>query len=565
MTTTLTATPLPDQAAVRLRVQSTQVNDTPVLDIEFGMNSVAAAEEGTRWSPSSSQFEVRSGYVSGGGFCTILRAVAGASTIGGFSRLVTGLTVGTRYRMEIMGRAGTMRWGIGISGIGAKTVAPSTNAYAFEDDGGWLTYEFVATATTHTIWISPAVTPPSQADFVFHGLIVRPIVAPVTIAEEPGPPSTQWSNVSIPSGVGVTETAGSSNEDAWLKVRLAHTSGTPTVQAGGGTRTYVTGLTVGTTYTFRMAVASTAYLNGSTAPFRSTLGVSGKGDAGAVLLPATGDWIRYTFTATSTAHYVQLVTDEPIVMGAGDWLEWTITYWALDAVIPTPLRSLTSLTRSDANGLQPVRLYEGQDMSGGLLVVQDYEAALSGLVTYTAVVGESGTGLVERATASVTDLLPDAAVLAPATLPQYLERLELVTGFEGTRDAQTTVHDVVGRADPLVVLGPLGTRRGLLSVWCRSYAAGLAVQAVYTRGEVALLRQAYEPGLDLYHVATSTSLGMDGTRWRVSVTFVEVDAPLSPLLGSTGWTFDQASAQYPTFQVAMATFPTFNEYTAGVA
>ena len=141
--------------------------------------------------------------------------------------------------------------------------------------------------------------------------------------------------------------------------------------------------------------------------------------------------------------------------------------------------------------------------------------------------------------------------------------MDLVVGFEGTRTALTTVHDVVGRADPLVVMGPLGTRRGRLDIFVAEYATGRALEAVYGLGEIVLMRQPTVPGLDLYHVARSTFLGQDQSRWRLTVDYVEVAAPTGPLLGALGWTFDAAADWYPTFAAARAAFPTFNEYAVG--
>lgn len=219
-----------------------------------------------------------------------------------------------------------------------------------------------------------------------------------------------------------------------------------------------------------------------------------------------------------------------------------------------------SLTRTDANGVQTVRLLSGQALSNGSLVVTDHEAALVGDVTYTF---RSGT----NALASVTTSLAGAATtLAPSVFPQFGITDVFVTGYDAQRESGTRVHEVIGRSDPVARIGAMKTRRGTLSVWCEDYAGTQSVLDVYARGEVVLLRQPNHAGLDLYHVTTGVRQGAydsEFKRWRLDVDFIEVASPLGPLLGTVGWTWDNVAQTFATWDDAQAFFATWNELQIG--
>lgn len=228
-------------------------------------------------------------------------------------------------------------------------------------------------------------------------------------------------------------------------------------------------------------------------------------------------------------------------------------------VTTTLAAPLTALTRTDANGVRPVRLQPGQDLIGGTLVVEDHEAALVGSCTYDVRVAA------EARTASIT-LLNGGWRLCPTGLPQFQTSVDIMTGYDAARPAATIVHEVIGRPDPVARIVPHGSRRGTLTLWCRDYAAATATVDVYRRGEVVMLRQPAYPGLDMYHVSTDIrETGYDEAmrRWRVDVTYVEVAFPRGPLLGSFDWSWDDLVAAFPTWDAVVAAFPTWNSAEIG--
>lgn len=232
--------------------------------------------------------------------------------------------------------------------------------------------------------------------------------------------------------------------------------------------------------------------------------------------------------------------------------------------------SLVALTRTDVNGSRPVRLLDGQDLDGtGALTITDYEPALTGTVGYAVTILDGATR--EDATATVTfegtAMLPR---LAPAVRPDLGVTLSMVRTYEASRASTTTVHDVIGRRDPLVSLGVQGARRGVMGLFCPTYADALDVEAALGAGEVVLLRQQTYPGMDLYLTATSSLVRPSDEettirRWEVTVEFVETAAPLGALYGALGWDYAASLARNATFADSLAEFATFGDLTAGPA
>lgn len=562
MTTSLTATPLPDQAAVRLRLESTSAVSGPVVMNEFDSSPAARDAETARWtvqglekadltfySPETSyQIQFARG------------SVPDVPTPGYARRVVTGLTVGVLYRVSLAGLvAYGQPWSLGVVGVGSRTIYTGVVS-GFDLDGPYL-YEFEATATSHTIEVS--LTDTSASGYLYlSGIRVNPQPGALIRVDTDFPSSEDaaWTVAGTPTGGASSAVSDTISGNRMFGRQWTRTSGAPNFN-GASLRRNLTGLTVDQSYSVRLYAYASGVIDAATTPVQMTVGVVGMDPTTPTTWPSWR-WVDYTFTATATSHVLAVAIAEPVTFDSPDD---TFTLWmdylrVEEVVSNTGL--LVSLTRSDDNGTASVRLFEGQGLSGGLLVANDYEASLVGLVTYTAVVATNGNQQ-ETATAAFTDLGTQRAVLAPSTMPQYLQMPRLITGFEGTRTSRTTVHEVVNREDPLVILGPLGTRRGNLDIYVDEYALGRALEDVYARGEIVLLRQPFDRGLDMYHVAQSTSLGRDQTAWRLSVTYVETKAPTGPLLGSLGWTFDQAATSYPTFAAARTAFPTFNQYTTG--
>lgn len=225
--------------------------------------------------------------------------------------------------------------------------------------------------------------------------------------------------------------------------------------------------------------------------------------------------------------------------------------------------SLT-ITRTDANGTAPVRLRTGQAPIAGALTVVDYEAALTGAVTYDVVDTQQTR---TTASTSLAGVSPRPQITG-VQLPQLTYSPELVTGYDASREAASTVHRVVNRDDPVIVLGPTRTREGNLAVWCRSYVDAADVARVLALGRILMLRQLDYAGLDMYFLAQSIeTTPLDSTtqgwRWQTTCRYIEVRNPALPLLGDAGWTFDDVVATYPTFGALRSAFTDFNDLVVG--
>lgn len=222
------------------------------------------------------------------------------------------------------------------------------------------------------------------------------------------------------------------------------------------------------------------------------------------------------------------------------------------------------ITRSDANGTGTVRLRTGQAPIAGALTVTDYEPAYTGPVSYDVVDSANAT-----TTGSTTlDGLVTEPIISGVQLPQLSFRPPLITGYFSDRAASSTVHDIINRGDPVVVLGPKRTRRGTLEVFCRTFDEAHELDLVLAESKTLLLRQPDYPGMDMYFVPTSSRVEplqkvAAGWRWQVTAPYVEVRNPTLPLLGAAGWTFDDLASSYATFAAVRASFTDFNDLLVG--
>lgn len=226
------------------------------------------------------------------------------------------------------------------------------------------------------------------------------------------------------------------------------------------------------------------------------------------------------------------------------------------------------LMRTDRNGTAPVRLFPNQGFASGSLIVTDSEAALFGLVSYTA-----GTATAAFEFNPAFDL-PD--VLATPVLPANRAIPLMTLDHSYSRPSTSTEHQVIGRADPLAVLAPLGFKSGTLRFLVQSAEDADAVESVYDRGEAVFIRFSATRNPDgtrtatsgdLYHFAQSVNVRPDTSRtnsryWEVSVSYSEVRRPTAPLAGSAGWTFDQLTAEVSTFDAVPLSYSTFDNLTA---
>lgn len=233
----------------------------------------------------------------------------------------------------------------------------------------------------------------------------------------------------------------------------------------------------------------------------------------------------------------------------------------IDLVVTPTTETVTSIQRRDANGIRPVRMLSGLLPSSGSFATVDAEASLKGPVTYQ-VVTSAGLG-----PSTTTALDVDGWQLVDPMLPTYAVSLYLVLGLDANRSSGTTFLEVVGRADPVAVIGPLRLRTGTMDLFCKDYETALELERRYAAQRVLMLRQGTNAGLDLYHLVESTRLAViDGTgarRWMLSVSYREVLPPTGALLTQVGWTYDDVLATYESYDALMFAFADYNALTLG--
>lgn len=335
----------------------------------------------------------------------------------------------------------------------------------------------------------------------------------------------------------------------------------------------VTGLTVGLLYQVR-GYAQRTYPSGlvdQTVP-TVAFGVAGIGAAAPVTLSA-GVWATvpaYAFTASATSHTVAAYYTRADTTNPTAWIGVTLDDLAVEP-ISAPFAALT-ITRTDANGVGPVRMLPDQGPAAGVLTVRDYEPALTGPTRYDV---RDQLGVTTTAATAAGDLTVTAPVLHVPTLPALRVMLTPpgLVGYQAERDNAAALHDVIGRADPIVTIGPLGLRAGTLRVITTTHTDARALEALAARGEILMLRQSDHAGLDGYLMVRSTRVqpdqlvaspaGVTGWTWSVDLAFVEVARPSGPLLGSTGWTFGAVAATFATLADILPAYPTLDTLTVG--
>jgi hypothetical protein len=218
----------------------------------------------------------------------------------------------------------------------------------------------------------------------------------------------------------------------------------------------------------------------------------------------------------------------------------------------------TVLTRTDRNGTHPVRLKPTQDFRGGVSL-RDYEPALFGDVTYT--IGA------DEATTSLDGTLSQFAaedVLTFVARPENRFIPDLTLNFEPTRESKATVHEIVGRSTPIVVKGPMGSRRGTLEFLALDSEKANAADALQELQGPFLFR--FSEGIlrDLYLVPTSTSVSLaENYRWRVRIEYVEVAYPTVLLEGGTGLRYSNLNERHDTYAQLHADYASYRDILEG--
>lgn len=225
--------------------------------------------------------------------------------------------------------------------------------------------------------------------------------------------------------------------------------------------------------------------------------------------------------------------------------------------------AVTKVVRTNVNGSEEVRPSEGQLPSAatGTMILIDFEAS-HGLNSYNAYAADGS-----FVTTSTTLDIGNPWLSVPV-MPQYSEQVETITDYGSGREAATTVHRPLGRADSLVVMGKLGDRTGSLEIFCQTYADARRLERIFERGEVVQLRQRNE-GMDFYFTVLSIPVspysvdGEDVTRWSLKINYVEVRRPIGNLAGAFGWTFDAMASDFLSYDAVAAAFTDYDALTLG--
>lgn len=227
----------------------------------------------------------------------------------------------------------------------------------------------------------------------------------------------------------------------------------------------------------------------------------------------------------------------------------------------TGTAQVLAITRADDNGTRLVRLRENALPAAAPLTVTDYEPALSGQIQYR-VKTQDG-----ELTAWVTLARPGLPLAPRFVLPHnplYAVAVETVTDYSAARTTSATVHEIIGRPDPILALGLMRPRNGSLEVFSRTYQDARNLEALFERGQVAMYRQAENPGADMYLV----SLGLETRQeeqvaWLTTINYQEVMAPAGHVLTREDWTFDALAESLDTFEDAALAYANFNQLTVG--
>lgn len=186
------------------------------------------------------------------------------------------------------------------------------------------------------------------------------------------------------------------------------------------------------------------------------------------------------------------------------------------------------------------------------LVLSDYEAA-SGAVSYTA-----GT-----ATQAATWDIGSPWLFVPV-MPAYSVRVQALLEYSAGGQSLGTIHELLGREDPVAVLRGMSTRRGSIKLYCGTFAEAIKVVEATKRGEVLMLRQPEHQGMDMYFTATSYGIPTLETRgaatvFGVDIGYAELARPIGDLAGSLGWTFAALAGAYPKFATVAKKYATFQD------
>lgn len=233
--------------------------------------------------------------------------------------------------------------------------------------------------------------------------------------------------------------------------------------------------------------------------------------------------IALRFIQADGATSVSTVTAAPVTLQPGVWttLSMTAVVPALTVFIRAQFNKLDAsvrsfrvdsvLTREVAGAFDPADYFDGSTL-GAIWTGSPHNSP-----SVRTDDGETAVGVWLTVPASSTPsvgLIPAVGVLA-------------VTEYAEDSQSNGSLHQIVGRADPIANPGPLALRAGTFDILCTSYLAADAVRQLVAQGDVAQLRQPTHEGLDLYFVAQSVRIApapevSSPRRWVASVQYAEV-------------------------------------------
>ena len=216
---------------------------------------------------------------------------------------------------------------------------------------------------------------------------------------------------------------------------------------------------------------------------------------------------------------------------------------------------LISLERVDANGLHPVRT-EGNWTPSGSTVLDDHEAALTGVVSY---ILTTASETVNLTVAAAPELLP---TIHAVTDPVQRSTAESITAWNEQTDWATAITPIIGAEYPRAAFGPRQARALTLAVVCADYAAAAALRSILSGRTTYMARQREHQGMDVYFTPLSARVVpvlIDGatTTWGVEITVQELAYPSGPLRSLLGRSYGDDLNNAPTYRASMIARPTY--------
>lgn len=536
--TTITATPRVEDAAVDLRIVRDDTTPTDTVAEWTFSDAAGATAELVNWTNASTFMEELE--------------VTNAST-----RALAGVTAGQRYFVEsYSGFADAIKAG--------STSLVSTREVPFVDRGARRNVaEIIAPSGGFNLVGGTLGGAPLLGYKVTRLDDQRLMFGPVIPA---GNESTWTAQTAAPYATTSKDRFGND-----LRFNWTGATGVAAVPANAlkGYRSFTT--TTGRNYTLTVAGQSDntgssvgltfEVLNGSTVLASATTSASGSRA------------VRLSFTAPSSSVTLRVSNRQAFnSSGVGGSASFSLQAVTLERLpsgdLSTAPYTITTLSRTDGNGVRQVRLLRGEDLVDGVLEATDYEPALDGLVVYTVVTERVGVaGSREIATTS-TRLNTEGNVFMDAATPQLRFTADLVETYTASNATSAVFHDVIGRADPVVSEGVQRLRDGSMRVWFPTYEAAKDAIAAFGRGKTMLWRSTDNAGLDMYFRSVNVSSApydaqTDPRRWYVEVQFREVATPNAPLEGAAAWNFSASTERNATFFDSFTEFSTFADLLNG--